>query len=66
MNAREFFDKVAQMRSMQKEYFRTRSKTALQESKRLERKIDMEIARVEGIVGKSECTMASLFDGADY
>lgn len=52
MNAREFFDKVAQMRSMQKEYFRTRSKTALQESKRLEREIDMEIARVEGIVGK--------------
>lgn len=47
MNAREFFDKVAQMRSMQKEYFRTRSKTALQESKRLEREIDMEIARVE-------------------
>lgn len=40
------------MRSMQKEYFRTRSKTALQESKRLEREIDMEIARVEEIVGK--------------
>lgn len=52
MNAREFFSKVAQMRSMQKEYFRTRSKTALQESKRLEREIDMEIARVEEIVGK--------------
>lgn len=52
MNAREFFNKVAQMRSMQKEYFLTRSKTALQESKRLEREIDMEIERVEGIVGK--------------
>ena len=50
------------MRSMQKEYFRTRSKTALQESKRLEREIDMEIARVEGIVGKSEDTDASLFN----
>ena len=62
MNAREFFNKVAQMRSMQKEYFRTRSKTALQESKRLEREIDMEIARVEGIVGKTEDTDASLFD----
>lgn len=61
MNAREFFDKVAQMRSMQKEYFRTRSKTALQESKRLERDIDMEIARVEGIVGKSEDKDVSLF-----
>lgn len=65
MNAREFFNKVAQMRSMQKEYFRTRSKTALQESKQLEKEVDNEIARVEGIVGKSECTMASLFDGAD-
>lgn len=62
MNAREFFDKVAQMRSMQKEYFRTRSKTALQESKRLEREIDMEIERVEGIVGKSECKDISLFN----
>lgn len=62
MNAREFFSKVAQMRSMQKEYFRTRSKTALQESKRLEREIDMEIAQVEGIVGKTEDTDTSLFD----
>lgn len=62
MNAREFFDKVAQMRSMQKEYFRTRSKTALQESKRLEREIDMEIARVEGIVGKTESEDTSLFN----
>lgn len=50
------------MRSMQKEYFRTRSKTALQESKRLEREIDMEIAQVEGIVGKTEDTDTSLFD----
>ena len=62
MNAREFFDKVVQMRSMQKEYFLTRSKTALQESKRLEREIDMEISRVEGIVGKTEDTDTSLFD----
>ena len=61
MNAREFFNKVAQMRSMQKEYFRTRSKTALQESKRMEREIDMEIARVEGIVGNPEDTDTSLF-----
>lgn len=51
MNAREFFDKVAQMRSMQKEYFRTRSRTALQESK-----------RVEGIVGKTEDKDVSLFN----
>lgn len=62
MNPKEFYDKVVQMRSMQKEYFRTRSKTALQESKRLEREIDMEIERVEGIVGKPEDTDASLFN----
>lgn len=62
MNAREFYDKVVQMRRMQKEYFKTRSKIALQESKRLEREIDMEIARVEGIVGKPEDTEASLFN----
>lgn len=61
MNAREFFNKVTQMRSMQKGYFRTRSKTALQESKRLEREIDMEIARVEGIVGKVKDKDVSLF-----
>ena len=62
MNAREFFNKVAQMRSMQKEYFRTRSKTALQQSKRLERESDMENARVEGIVGKPGDTGESLIN----
>lgn len=34
----------------------------LSESKRLEREIDMEIARVEGIVGKPECEDTSLFN----
>ena len=62
MNPKEFFDKVAEMRSAQKEYFRTRSQQALSESKRLEREIDMEIARVEGIVGKPADTDASLFN----
>lgn len=46
MNPREFFDKVAEMRSAQKKYFRTRSPQALSESKRLEREIDAEIKRV--------------------
>ena len=46
MKPREFFDKVAEMRSAQKEYFRTRSPHALSESKRLEREIDAEIKRV--------------------
>lgn len=46
MKPREFFDKVAEMRSAQKEYFRTRSPQTLSESKRLEREIDAEIKRV--------------------
>lgn len=42
MNARQFFDKVALMRKLQKEYFRTRSKTALNQSKAVEREVDPE------------------------
>lgn len=34
------------MRHFQKEYFKTRSRTALQQSKALEREIDAEIDRV--------------------
>ena len=47
MNAREFFDKVAEMRNAQKEYFKSRDKAALDEAKRLEKEIDAEIRRVE-------------------
>ena len=50
MKPKEFFDKVAEMRSAQKEYFRTRSPQALSESKRLEREIDAEIKRVNDIM----------------
>ena len=49
MNARQFFDKVALMRKLQKEYFRTRSKTALNQSKAVEREVDAEIARVHDL-----------------
>lgn len=51
MNARQFFDKVALMRKLQKEYFRTRSKTALNQSKAVEREVDAEIARVHETLG---------------
>lgn len=54
MNSREFFDKVALMRKMQKDYFKTRSSMALSRSKQLEKEIDDEIKRVEGILGRSE------------
>lgn len=51
MNARQFFDKVALMRKLQKEYFRTRSKTALNQSKAVEQEVDAEIARVHETLG---------------
>lgn len=57
MNAREFFGTVAMMRHAQERYFKTRSKEWLIVSKRLEKKVDDEIRRVniqfsiEGIKG---------------
>lgn len=50
MNAKEFFTLVARMRGKQKEYFRTRSTSVLQESKRLEKQVDDEIKRVGEII----------------
>lgn len=46
MNARQFFQLVHEMRTSQREYFRTRSKDALMQSKRLEADVDAEIRRV--------------------
>jgi len=54
MQAKEFFDFVVEMRENQKEYFRTRSKEALEKSKRIERVIDAEIARVKQILSERE------------
>ena len=50
MNAKDFFEKVSEMRSAQKAYFRTRTSTDLSRSKALEREIDNEIERVENII----------------
>lgn len=50
MKPREFYDKVVQMRRMQKEYFKTRSSIALQRSKQQEKEIDDEIKRVQKII----------------
>lgn len=50
MNARLFFDKVVEMRNAQKEYFRTRDKTAFGKAKELESEIDKEILRVKAIL----------------
>ena len=58
MNAREFFDLVADMRSAQKEYFALRKQKADQTTVRealrysldLESKVDKEIERVQEIL----------------
>lgn len=50
MTPKEFFDKVSRMRKAQKDYFRTRSGRALNDSKRLEQEIDAEIERVSKIM----------------
>lgn len=50
MTPKEFFDKVSRMRKAQKDYFRTRSGRALNDSKRLEQDIDAEIERVSKLM----------------
>lgn len=54
MDAKTFFDKVSQLRKVQKEYFRTRSGRALTESKRLEKEIDAEIERVNKVMADKQ------------
>lgn len=64
MNAKDFFDTVADMRHNQRQYFRTRSHIHLQESKRLEKAVDEEINRVNKITNPppTEPTTPTLFD----
>nr|DAJ69437.1 MAG TPA: hypothetical protein [Caudoviricetes sp.]DAK17576.1 MAG TPA: hypothetical protein [Caudoviricetes sp.] len=54
MNSKDFFNKVALMRRLQKEYFKTRSKSTLSECKAIEREIDTEIKRVNAIIQTKE------------
>ena len=49
MNSRDFFDKVALMRQLQKEYFKTRSKSVLEQCKVVEKEVDVEIKRVNAV-----------------
>lgn len=56
MNPVQFFDKVAEMREAQREYFRIRSKEALIKSKQTEREIDNEIERVKSIRASNPTT----------
>ena len=50
MNAREFFDKVCDMRIAQKTYFKTRDPHDLRVARKIEGDIDREIDRVRGLL----------------
>lgn len=66
MNPKEFFDKVVEMRTAQKEYFRCRTSAALSKSKRLEAEIDREVKRVNDLLSQKEKTrQRSLFGEID-
>lgn len=55
MDHEAFYKLVVALRNKQKEYFRTRTQSALRESKALEKRVDDEIKRVENILkAKSE------------
>lgn len=54
MEAKLFFEEVAKMRAIQKEYYKTHSSLALQAAKKQEKLIDNEIERVREITGKRE------------
>ncbi len=64
MKPREFFDKVALMRKMQKEYFKTRSSLDLRQAKTLEKEIDAEIERVNALAPSKDAQTA-MFDKQD-
>ena len=61
MNAKEFFDKVVEMRKAQKDYFKTRDVLVLKNATALEREIDEEIKRVFGPIDKQNDEQLKLF-----
>lgn len=50
MDHEAFYKLVVALRNKQKEYFKTRSQSALRESKALEKRVDDEIKRVEEVL----------------
>ena len=52
MNARQFYEEVKKMRYLQKKYFLTRDYRALEASKKIEKRIDAEIERVEQLLNE--------------
>ena len=65
MNDDQFFNKVAEMRKTQKEYFRTRDGRILRKSKALEAEIDREIARRQQATHAHGILTPSLFGDTD-
>lgn len=61
MNARQFFDRVVQLRKFQKEYFATRSRESLHQSIALEKEIDAEIDRVQALLKDKSVEQPNLF-----
>lgn len=58
MDHKAFYKLVVALSNKQKEYFKTRSQSALRESKALEKRVDDEIKRVEDILkSKTEPTL---------
>lgn len=58
MDHKAFYKLVVALRNKQKEYFKTRSQSALRESKALEKRVDDKIKRVEDILkSKTEPTL---------
>lgn len=53
MNAREFFYTVAQMRSAQQAYFKTRDPNVFRAARKLENIVDKEIERVRNVLASS-------------
>lgn len=52
MDAQQFFRLVVKLRGKQKEYFRTRTQSALKESRQLEKAVDDEIENVNKILAE--------------
>lgn len=57
MNAREFFYVVSQMRTAQRNYFKTKNQKYLIQSKILESQVDDEIQRVKEIAEREHLQM---------
>lgn len=54
MDSQEFFNKVALMRQLQQEYFRTKNRFIFAICKDVEREIDAEIKRVNAIMWRRQ------------